>query len=237
LRYILYFDVNILAVDTSTLRLGIGIVAGSSASFDRRWSEEGHSAPLFGRIEFAMNQIGLNKSDIDLLAVVSGPGSFTGLRIGMAGILGWAVSSRLPVLPIDSFSAMRASLPDSLYPVLIAIHSRGDDFYMQYLSSPDAAESARPFIGTVESLAGLPADRCRVCGPGAAKLLDLLNENQDRFEPAGGAFDEPDMEAVCHKAEKLAPECRQTGGDYKIEPYYMTLSQAQINFESRERRL
>jgi tRNA threonylcarbamoyladenosine biosynthesis protein TsaB len=230
--------VNILAIDTSTLRLGIGIVADDGESFSRRWADEGHSAPLFGRIESAMEKLGLGLGDIDLLSIISGPGSFTGLRIGMAGVLGWAVSAGLPVQSVDSFAAMRASVPDSMNPLLIAIHSRGEDFYMQYLTSRDRTEDSKPFMASVEALSSLPSDRCNVCGPGTAKLIELMSSAQKRqFKSAGNDYFEPDMSAVCKVAGELFTKRENAPDDYKIEPYYMTLSQAQINFESRERRL
>jgi tRNA threonylcarbamoyl adenosine modification protein YeaZ len=230
--------VNILAVDTSTLRLGIGIVTDDGESFSRRWVDGGHSAPLFGRIESAIDQLGLGIADIGLLSVISGPGSFTGLRIGMAGVLGWAVSAGLPIQPVDSFAAMKASVPDSMYPLLIAIHSRGEDFYMQYLESACGTEDSKPFMGLVKSLSSLPTDRCSVCGPGTENLIGLMDDaRKGQFESAGSDYFEPDMRAVCRLADELFSDRETASDDYRIEPYYMTLSQAQINFEGRGRRL
>lgn len=239
---ILYIPgMNTLAVDTSTLRLGIGIVTDSGEVLTRRWSEEGHSAPLFNRIEFAMGELGLDKDDIGLLAVVSGPGSFTGLRIGMAGLLGWAIAAGLPVQPVDSFAAMRESVPDSMRPLLIVIHSRGFDFYMRYLAGSDATGATvddAPFIGSAQSLRRLPGDECFLCGPGSVLLLDMIaNERRTRFRSAGSEYAEPDMVAVCREASRLYSGRSRGDDDYRIEPYYMTLSQAQINFEQGERRL
>jgi tRNA A37 threonylcarbamoyladenosine modification protein TsaB len=156
----------------------------------------------------------------------------------MAGLLGWGVAAGLPIQIVDSFAAMRASVPDTICPLLIVIHSRGEDFYMQYLESRDSDHVSEPFIGSVESLVDLPAVRCKVCGPGAQRLLELLhNSDRDGYESASADYLEPDMEAVCTTALKLFCEREVAVDDYRIEPFYMTLSQAQINFESRERRL
>ncbi len=229
---------NIVALDTSTLRLGIGIITRDGRSLSRRWTGEGHSRPLFGRIESSMAEVKLSGDDIDLLGVVSGPGSFTGLRIGMAAVLGWAVAAGLPVQTVDTFAAMRASVPDSIYPLVIVIHSRGDDFYMQYLESPESARDSEAFVGSIDSLADLPQSGFNVCGPGSQRLLELVRETgRHGFEPAGTDFLEPDMKAVCMTASKLFSEREGAADDYRIEPYYMTLSQAQINFKSSERRL
>lgn len=228
---------NILAVDTSTLRLGIGLTLDDGVSLSERWDEEGHSAPLFGRIESMLDKVDLGTDDIDLLSVISGPGSFTGLRIGLAGVLGWGVSRRIPIQPVNTFQAMRASVSDPSYPVLIVIHSRGEDFYMQYLGSPDDAEGSGPFIGTIDLSGSLPCKRCSICGPGAARFLELSDEDtRERFVLVEKCTD-ADMKAVCELAETLYAEGSDKRDDYVIEPYYMTLSQAQLNFEKREGRV
>ena len=161
---------NVLAVDTSTMQLGIGIVSESGDAYSHRWDGIGHSAPLFGRITDALDAAKLKMHEIDLLAVVNGPGSFTGLRIGLAGVLGWAVGQQLPVQPVDSFTAVRIGLPDELYPALIAIHSRSDEFYMQYLSASDI-RAPESFVGDVQA------------------ALDIVAEHEKQMTaPAGGVI-------------------------------------------------
>lgn len=224
---------NILAVDTSTPELGIGIIAGDSQEYAQRWKEIGHSEPLFPRIGLALDQVGLESGEIDLLAVVSGPGSFTGLRIGMAGLLGWGVSDGVPVQPVDTFAAMRASLAGATYPLLVAVHSRGDEFYLQHYASLNSV--TEPFVGRIDSVVAQISEGCLVCGSGAEKFVELAASTiGDRLELAEPILRAPDLISVCREAERLF------GGGahyrYDIEPYYMTLSQAEINFEIRENR-
>jgi hypothetical protein len=59
----------------------------------------------------------------------------------------------------------------------------------------------------------------------------------NRFELAGREYLEPDMGEVCLAAAELSRRPDEARDDYRIEPFYMTLSQAQIKFENRERRL
>ena len=220
------------------MQLGIGIVTSHEDIFSRRWDEVGHSAPLFTKIDFVISQVGLGASDIDLLSVISGPGSFTGLRIGMAGLLGWAVSLRLPIQPVDMFVAMRASVPKSLYPLLVVILSRGKEFYAQYAASPDEKNLFDPIVGSVDSVADLPDAECRVCGPGSAAFFEQLEDKRkDQFKPSGKEFFVPDMTVVCKKAESLYADRNDRLENYRIEPYYMTLSQAELKFKSRERKI
>ncbi len=222
---------NVLAVDTSTMQLGIGIVSESGYDYAHRWDGIGHSAPLFGRITDALDAAKLKMHEIDLLAVVNGPGSFTGLRIGLAGVLGWAVGQQLPVQPVDSFAAVRLGLPDELYPVLIAIHSRSDEFYMQYLPAPDDLAS-EPFVGDVQAVSDIVADECTVCGSGAERFVEIAG-NPARFRLSNSEHRVANMVAVCREAERLYLIRNNKTGDYVVEPYYMTLSQAELKFKQR----
>ncbi|MFH1894259.1 MAG: tRNA (adenosine(37)-N6)-threonylcarbamoyltransferase complex dimerization subunit type 1 TsaB [Candidatus Zixiibacteriota bacterium] len=224
---------DILAVDTSTTELGIGIVTGSGDEYAQRWKEIGHSEPLFPRIGFVLDRVDLGSGEIDLLAVVSGPGSFTGLRIGMAGLLGWGVSVGIPVQPVDTFAAMRASLVDVTYPLLVAIHSRGDEFYLQFYSS--SGDAAEPYVGGVDSIVGQVSGDCLVCGSGAEKFVELAaTVIRDRFRPAPLELRTPNLISVCREAERTFDG--KANSDYDAEPYYMTLSQAEINFENNKNR-
>jgi len=224
---------NILAVDTSTPELGIGIVTGSGEEYAQRWKEIGHSEPLFPRIGFVLDRVGLGSGEIDLLAVVSGPGSFTGLRIGMAGLLGWGVSVGIPVQPVDTFAAMRASLADENYPLLVAVHSRRDEFYLQLYSS--SGNVGEPFVGGIDLIEGQVSGDCYVCGSGAEKFVELAaSVASDRFKPAAPELRAPNLISVCREAERMFDG--KADSDYDVEPYYMTLSQAEINFENNENR-
>ena len=224
---------NVLAIDTSTMQLGIGIVSESGHVYSHRWDGIGHSAPLFGRITDALEAAELQTHEIELLAVVNGPGSFTGLRIGLAGLLGWAVGQRLPIQPVDSFAAMRTGLPAELYPVLIAIHSRGDEFYMQYLLAVDDC-SSEPFIGEMQSALDAVAEDCTVCGSGAERFMNIAGDNTG-FRLSSPEHRAADMIAVCREAERRYSARPDGTLEYAVEPYYMTLSQAELKFRQRGR--
>ena len=224
---------NVLAIDTSTMQLGIGIVSESGHVYSHRWDGIGHSAPLFGRITDALEAAELQTHEIELLAVVNGPGSFTGLRIGLAGLLGWAVGQRLPIQPVESFAAMRTGLPAELYPVLIAIHSRGDEFYMQYLLAVDDC-SSEPFIGEMQSALDAVAEDCTVCGSGAERFMNIAGDNTG-FRLSSPEHRAADMIAVCREAERRYSARPDGTLEYAVEPYYMTLSQAELKFRQRGR--
>lgn len=108
---------NILAVDTS------GPVAGVAVLRDGEVAYEGaavnrltHSVNLMPMVEEALGRAGLDVSEIDLYAAVTGPGSFTGVRIGVSAIKGMAHGAGKPCVGVDALEAlaMGVCLTDAL---------------------------------------------------------------------------------------------------------------------------
>lgn len=108
---------NILAVDTS------GPVAGVAVLRDGEVAYEGaavnrltHSVNLMPMIEEALGRAGLDVSDVDLYASVTGPGSFTGVRIGVSAVKGMAHGAGKPCVGVDALEAlaMGVSMNDML---------------------------------------------------------------------------------------------------------------------------
>jgi tRNA threonylcarbamoyladenosine biosynthesis protein TsaB len=87
------------------------LLNGDQVLFDQR--DEGkfaHNQRLFEMIQNALDSAGIKAGDVDLFAVGSGPGSFTGLRVGMSAMKGMAIGSGKKILPVPSIdsAALRA---------------------------------------------------------------------------------------------------------------------------------
>lgn len=102
---------NLLAVDTS------GPVAGVAVLRDGEIAYEGaavnrltHSVNLMPMIEEALGRAGLDISDIDYYAAVTGPGSFTGVRIGVSAVKGMAHGAQRPCIGVDALEALAAGV-------------------------------------------------------------------------------------------------------------------------------
>ena len=102
---------NLLAVDTS------GPVAGVAVLRDGEIAYEGaavnrltHSVNLMPMIEEALGRAGLDISDIDYYAAVTGPGSFTGVRIGVSAVKGMAHGAHRPCIGVDALEALAAGV-------------------------------------------------------------------------------------------------------------------------------
>src|ERR1700722_11386509 len=125
----------ILALDTSTrtgsmATLRDQIVLASIANT----SDQPYSITFFGDLEKLLSQVNLSIQQVDLFAVAVGPGSFTGLRVGLAAVKAWAESFSKPIAAVSCLEAMASkilnvqAIPDGtlLAPVLDA--GRGQVF-------------------------------------------------------------------------------------------------------------
>ncbi|MFH2220346.1 MAG: tRNA (adenosine(37)-N6)-threonylcarbamoyltransferase complex dimerization subunit type 1 TsaB [Pseudomonadota bacterium] len=125
---------KILAVDTGTKSCSVAVVEKSSLLAEMTLvKDQTHSKHLMKMIHTVIGMSGLDLSELDGYAVNMGPGTFTGLRIGMSAVKGLAAASGKPVVGVSSLDAlaMQASLsPYLICPLLDA--RRGEVYYSRY---------------------------------------------------------------------------------------------------------
>lgn len=126
--------VLIFALDTSSSAGSLAVlhdrkVIGAVST----WTEEIYSSRMFRHLEFLLRELSLGLADFDLYAVAAGPGSFTGLRVGLAAVKGWAEVYRKPIAAVSALEAVAAqshSLAPLVAPVLDA--RRGQIYFGIY---------------------------------------------------------------------------------------------------------
>ena len=102
---------NLLAVDTSGPVAGVAVLRDGAIAYEAAAVNHlTHSANLMPMIEEALSRAGLDIADIDLYAAVTGPGSFTGVRIGVSAVKGMAHGAGKPCVGVDALEALAASL-------------------------------------------------------------------------------------------------------------------------------
>jgi tRNA threonylcarbamoyladenosine biosynthesis protein TsaB len=116
----------LLAVDTSTRTMGIALYDGIRVLGEMIWSGgDYHTVQLAPSISDLMKRSGINPSQLDVLAVATGPGSFTGLRIGMALVKGMALARRLPLVGVPTLDFLAYSQPLHKERELVAVLRAG----------------------------------------------------------------------------------------------------------------
>ena len=99
----------ILAIDTSTQAGSVAVLRDTSI-----WGvvstcvEETYSSRMFRQLDFLLRELEIEQQHFDLYAVATGPGSFTGLRVGLTAVKGWAEVYQRPVAPVSSLEAIAA---------------------------------------------------------------------------------------------------------------------------------
>ena len=193
---------RVLAVDTSTMAGGVALledarIVGESL-LDVRTT---HSERLMVAIDRALGDAGWNVRMVDGLAVSVGPGSFTGLRIGLAAVKGVALAVGCPVAAVPTLDAMAAAFPWTTRPVCPVLDARKGEVYTSlyrwdggemrrewdYLAvSPDALAErlTEPVIGVGDGACLVPSAWITVAlpvrrGPSAA-LVGWLGHHRLR---------------------------------------------------------
>lgn len=102
----------LLAIDSSTQTVGIALFDGSQVVGEVTWLSRGHhTVELSPAIDELCKKCGINFAQLKGLAVASGPGSFTSLRIGFALVKGLALALHIPAVAIPTLDILVASQP------------------------------------------------------------------------------------------------------------------------------
>ncbi|MGA8871178.1 MAG: tRNA (adenosine(37)-N6)-threonylcarbamoyltransferase complex dimerization subunit type 1 TsaB [Candidatus Acidiferrales bacterium] len=135
--------VLILALDTSSPSGSVAVlrderIIGSVST----WTDEVYSARMFRHIEFLLQELSLRLDEFDLFAVAAGPGSFTGLRVGLAAVKGWAEVYQKPIAAISGLEAI-AVQSHSTVPLLVPVlDARRGQIYFGFYRRVDAGRLA-----------------------------------------------------------------------------------------------
>lgn len=148
--------------------------------------ERGHAETLLPMIETVLREAALTPAALDLLAVTIGPGSFTGLRIGLAAARGLALARKLPAIGVPSFDAVKVDDPTEP-PLFIALESKRAELFLQ---RRDRADPRLPALVPAEEWAALlPPGPCALAGDGAPRLAAALGRSDVVVLPGNGRPD------------------------------------------------
>jgi tRNA threonylcarbamoyladenosine biosynthesis protein TsaB len=129
----------ILAIDTALDACAAAVLdtdAGKLIAQESQAMKRGHAEALMPLIARVMKASGIAFAALDRIAVTTGPGSFTGLRVGLSAARGIALAAAKPVVGLTTLTAYAAPFvgDDSVHPILSAIDARHDHVYFQVVS-------------------------------------------------------------------------------------------------------
>ena len=227
---------KILALDTSTsmatvaIAVGERVVAESTFNTDRTLS-----ARLIPEIERLLELAGVAVADIDLFAASVGPGSFTGVRGGVATVQGLALACGNPCIGFSSLTLLAMNFPLTAHPVCTLLDARKGELYAALFDCstsvpiPLISDCVLPPESLFSRLHETTSEQIIFCGDGAVRYRDLISEcmgEQALFPPfplnitrASNAV--PLVLQAFHNGESLVPN--------RLLPTYLRASEAEIN--------
>lgn len=162
----------VLAISTSSAEASIALVMPSSIVASRKLGGTSHSKTLMPAIDEMLEEFCVSLSDIDGIAVDIGPGSFTGVRIGVATANGLGFGATKPVIGVNSLLALRASVPKTDV-VASIIDAKHDNIYAAIYEND--LELVPPYATTIDEFTEHIPSNCLCVGDGAIIYKDRIH--------------------------------------------------------------
>jgi tRNA threonylcarbamoyladenosine biosynthesis protein TsaB len=235
----------ILAADTSSSLANFAIVRGEKLlSSLSGGAHLPHSQTFFSNLSILLQLAQVEIKEIDAFAAVTGPGSFTGLRVGLAAVKGIAHTLSRPSVGISSFDALALGTGVT-GKVLIMIDAGREEVYcgVREVRLDGEIEAlgedvvGRPELVVTRALAGIETDRLVVAGNGSAKFKNAIEIACHRVEvdsrEAPQSSRAPQYWQSGHSdtavaIAKSAARMLKAGTVSEIHPYYVRPSDAEL---------
>lgn len=174
------FEPLVLACDTTQGACSAALYRGGLLAAELQEMRKGHAEALLPIIAALIEKAGVDMAAIDRLAVTHGPGSFTGVRVGLAAMRGLALALDKPLKTYGSFevmargAAIKGKMDGEMEgPLLVAVDARRATFYAQGFAADAAPLGPPQAVDAAGALALVTARPLTIIGSGAAQLCDL----------------------------------------------------------------
>ena len=171
---------RVLAIDTALEACSAAVLDTEQATIlasETQIMVRGHAEALMPLIAAVMAQAALSFGDLDRIAVTTGPGSFTGLRVGIAAARGFGLAASKPVVGVTTLAALAAPYiaADSSLPIAAAIDARHNHVYLQLFGSGGTILIPPRVAPVREAAHAAAAASARLVGSGAGMLAREWN--------------------------------------------------------------
>jgi tRNA threonylcarbamoyladenosine biosynthesis protein TsaB len=182
---------KILALDTALNACSVAVLDdGNVQAHVHEKRARGHAETLMPLIQDLMKTCGMRYSDLDLIAVTVGPGTFTGLRIGLAAARGIALAAAKPCRGITTLEALAASVPASASqdrPIIATADARRREIYAQVFTAVRTTDLVAPetdpvALPLVDADSFLTMDTALIIGSGGPLLAAHPEFDATRFQ-------------------------------------------------------
>jgi tRNA threonylcarbamoyladenosine biosynthesis protein TsaB len=120
---------NLLAIETATESCSVALLCGDELVVSSEYAPRRHAELLLPMCDSVLAEAGVQRRQLDAIAVGRGPGAFTGVRLAISAAQGIALALDCPVIPVSSLAALAMDAPDNGSPILAVIDARMGEVY------------------------------------------------------------------------------------------------------------
>lgn len=232
---------KVLAIDTSSSVAAVAVMDGGVLLGEYTLnSGKTHSQRLMPMVDGLLDGLGMTPSDVDLFAASGGPGSFTGLRIGITTVKAMAYAQNKPVVSIPTLDALAWNVPCTSGLVCPVMDARNRQVYTAlYQGTKAGLSKITEYMGiTVEELVQMIKDRnSNVIFIGDA--VTLYREYFTKSLEERCSFAPPSL--LLQRAAVVAQLALARAREGKVEscydmtPFYLRKSQAEREYEMKRK--
>lgn len=180
----------LLAMDTSTRTVGLALYDGAQVLNETVWtSQDYHTVELAPAVAQAFQRAGVSVDALGALAVATGPGSFTGLRVGLALAKGLAMARNLPLVGIPTLDFLAAAQPRLEAPLAAVLRAGRGRLAVGWYGVVDGTwqPTQKVEVLTLEELAHKVQQPTLVCGELSKEDREFLTSQQPKIRLASPA--------------------------------------------------
>jgi len=228
----------ILGIETATRTGGVAIASEGGVLAEYTLNiEVTHSERLMSTVDRVLKDTGLSISNIDGFGVSIGPGSFTGLRIGLSTVKGLAFTTGKPVAAVPTLKALAWNTPHSRYPVCPLLDAKKKEVYaaLYRYDGRELVQDLPEMVLPLAELADRVAGEVLFSGEGArlfAGDIERLFAGRAHLAPLSATV--PSAASVAEIALDMIRAGRHTGPD-DLSPMYIRRPEAELAWEKRQR--
>jgi tRNA threonylcarbamoyladenosine biosynthesis protein TsaB len=201
----------VLAIDTALGACAAAVydpALGRSLAMQSFAMNRGHAEVLIPLVERVMHDARLGFDALDRIVTTIGPGSFTGLRVGISAARGFALAAGKPAVGVSTLDALAAPYVTDVetVPVVAAIDAKHGNLYLQMIGAGGRVLVAPRVASLSDAIRAVAIGLVRIIGSGADLLADQWPAPDVPMPLLVDARPAPDIEWVARLGAKIAPE-------------------------------
>jgi tRNA threonylcarbamoyladenosine biosynthesis protein TsaB len=173
---------KILAFDTTNSTLSVALLEKNEVLAKNTIYESSKQSELIiPEIENILKKCGIWYDDLDYIAATSGPGSFTGIRVGLSVAKTLKIATNLPLILLDSLEVLAFKHRTKLLEIFVAIDAKMDEFFVASFKETKQITKSQ-LVKSVDLINFIPKSKFILCGSGKKIASSFLLKNASQFE-------------------------------------------------------